>query len=627
MLFRSIANVATAGVAATATTLASVPTVMLTPRADANMCGAAQVFFTATASDVDCSGGTVTFASNDSRIRINGAASATVAGGATVTISGFIMRSQGTTFTLLATDACGNVSSQDYNVNIVDNVSPQAVCVEEHRVSLNSNGTVRVYAEAFDNNRSSDNCGIERMHVRRVDKRNPVTSTATPCDYTTANTNDDCGSADVRDYWNDYVDFDCGDAGRTDIMVQVRYVDASGNLSDCMVNVTVDDKTKPVCVSPQNITRLCTDADLLNFGALFTVPAAYDNCGIASTTPADNRILAISCTSSSVTRTWTFADCAGNTTACSQTLTVNPVRGFRVTPLADQPLVCAGTITTAEQDRLNVVSRLKLLHDRTLPGRTGTYTTCAAPVVDVTESVYSNTEFCKVIVRTFVIKDICELSTLNSSITNQPNQGTAVGGDIQSVVVQGGDVIVFTRTITIKDNTAPTSVPPTVADVCVVSSTCNFGFSATLPGTDECNGVATSSNLFYSWRILNAAGVAVASGTGSAVSASGLPFGTYTVFYRVADFCGNLSTEYSFTAKGSDCKAPEILVHDKVLALAGIPSPLPNSPVMGMGTVKYADIFNRIEDNCDGLITRTTKIVMELVLPGEAARPDRKSTV
>ena len=70
------------------------------------------------------------------------------------------------------------------------------------------------------------------------------------------------------------------------------------------------------------------------------------------------------------------------------------------------------------------------------------------------------------IVRTFVIKDICELSTLNSSITNQPNQGTIVGGDIQSIVVQGGDVIVFTRTITIKDNTAPTSVPPTVADVC-----------------------------------------------------------------------------------------------------------------------------------------------------------------
>ena len=113
------------------------------------------------------------------------------------------------------------------------------------------------------------------------------------------------------------------------------------------------------------------------------------------------------------------------------------------------------------------------------------------------------------IVRTFVIKDICELSTLNSSITNQPNQGTPVGGDIQSVVVQGGDVIVFTRTITIKDNTAPTSVPPTVADVCVVGSTCNFGFSATLPGTDDCNGAATSSNLFYSWRILNAAGVAV----------------------------------------------------------------------------------------------------------------------
>lgn len=614
---RRILDALASGTAASGTTLASAALITLTPRADANMCGAAQILLTVTGTDTDCSGGNITWTSNDSRIRLNGAAAATVAGGANVTVTGFIMRSQGTTFTLYATDACGNVTSQDYNVNIVDNVSPQAVCVEEHRVSLNSNGTVRVYAQAFNNNRSSDNCGIERMHVRRADKRNAVTSTETPCDYTTANTSDNCGSSDIRDFWNDYVDFDCGDAGRADIMVQVRYVDAAGNLSDCMVNVTVDDKTKPVCVSPQNITRLCTDADLLNYGALFTTPAAYDNCGIASTTPADNRVLAVSCTSSSVTRTWTFADCAGNITACSQTLTVNPVRGFRVTPLADQPLVCSGTITTAEQDRLNVVSRLKLLHNRTLPGRTGTYTTCAAPVVDVTESVYSNTEFCKVIVRTFVIKDICELSTLNSSITNQPNQGTTVGSDIQSVVVAGGDVIVFTRTITIKDNTAPTSVPPTVADVCVTGTTCNFGFSATLPGTDLCDGAVTSSNLFYSWRILNAAGVAVGSGTGPAVSASGLAFGTYTVYYRVADFCGNLSTEYSFTAKGSDCKAPQVLVHNKVVALAG----RSGFPATGMAEMLYIDIRNNIFDNCDGDLTNDGKIVMELVLAGEANAP------
>jgi uncharacterized membrane protein len=610
---RRIANVVTSGVAATATTLASVATVILTPRADANVCGAAQILLSATAADTDCSAGSVTWTSNDSRIRINGAASARVAGGATVTVTGMIMRTQGTTFTLFVTDDCGNVTSQDYDVNIVDNVSPQAVCVEEHRVSLNSNGTVRVYAQTF-NNRSSDNCGIERMHVRRMDKRN---STGTVCNYTTANTNDDCSSSDIRDYWNDYVDFDCGDAGRVDVMVQVRYVDAAGNLSDCMVNVTVDDKTRPVCVSPQNITRLCTDADLLNYSALFTVPAAYDNCGIASTTPSDNRVLAVSCTSSSVTRTWTFADCIGNTTTCSQTLTVNPVRGFRVTPLANQNLVCAGTITTAEQDRLNVVSRLKLLHNRTLPGRTGDYTTCAAPVVDVTESVYSNTEFCKVIVRTFVIKDICELSTLNSSITNQPNQGTTVGGDIQSVFVQGGDVIVFTRTITIKDNTAPTSVAPTVADVCVTGTTCNFGFSATLSGSDLCDGAATSSNLFYSWRILNAAGMQVGSGTGTAVSATGLPFGTYTVFYRVADFCGNLSTEYSFTAKGSDCKAPEIRVHNKVIALAG----QTGVSTTGMATLDYRDIKNYILDNCDGDLTEDGKLVMELVLAGDPTQP------
>lgn len=645
---RRIANVVTSGVAATATTLASIPTITLTPRADANMCGAAQILLTATATDIDCSGGNVVWTSNDSRIRINGAASANVAGGATVTVTGFIMRSQGTTFTLYATDACGNVTSQDYNVNIVDNVSPQAVCVEEHRVSLNSNGTVRVYAQAFNNNRSSDNCGIERMHVRRADKRNAVTSTATPCDYTTANTNDDCASSDVRDYWNDYVDFDCGDAGRIDIMVQVRYVDAAGNLSDCMVNVTVDDKTRPICVSPTNISRDCTSDDLLDYGALFTVPAAYDNCGIASVVPSDNRVLAISCISSSVTRTWVFTDCAGNNTSCSQTLTVNPLSGFRITTQANQVYTCVaptGVVVGSnawlnqEVDRTLATVQLR---------NCGNVKTCAAPVVSVTvlDSFRSN-QYCKIYHIRYVVLDQCQPLVYHHEI----QRGYTMSGSTctttfaalnpnAAIVIQDElNGIVYDRYIYIDDRTAPKSADVNIGAICDgntvatagpldadASTNCVFGVDVTLTGTDDCgtSGPSTPAQLYYMTKLqrfnttTNAwVDVANTSGTSANVSLRGLAFGTYRIVYRITDLCGNMSNEYFVNFSGADCKAPEILVHNKVVALAGVTG----NAGSGMARLDYADIFNRITDNCDGDLTFDGKLVMEIVLASDPTNP------
>ena len=103
---------------------------------------------------------------------------------------------------------------------------------------------------------------------------------------------------------------------------------------------SVDDKTRPVCVSPLSIARVCTSDDLLNYTALFTTPASYDNCGIASTTFLDNRALSISCIASSVTRTWTFTDCQSNTTTCSQTLNVSSLTGFRITSQPNELTNC-----------------------------------------------------------------------------------------------------------------------------------------------------------------------------------------------------------------------------------------------------------------------------------------------
>ena len=161
--------------------------------------------------------------------------------------------------------------------------------------------------------------------------------------------------------------------------------------------MTVDDKTRPVCVSPANIARVCTSDDLLNYTALFTTPAAYDNCGIASITSADNRTLAISCISSSVTRTWTFTDCQANTTSCSQTLTVNPLTGFRITSQPNELTNCvvAGGAVIGSNAFLNAEV------DKTIAtiqlANCANVRTCAAPVVSVAViDSFRSSQFCKI---------------------------------------------------------------------------------------------------------------------------------------------------------------------------------------------------------------------------------------
>ena len=630
---RLINGVVVNGVAASGTTLGSVATVQLTPRGDDNMCGAARVFFTVAGEDLNCSNGNIVYTSNDSRIRFGsgaGTTTATAAAGVSVNVSGFIMTSQGTAFTIFATDACGNVSSQNYNVNIVDNVSPQPVCIQIHRATLNSNGTVRVYAPTF-NNGSSDNCGIERIHVRRMDKRN---STGTVCNYATVATSTSCSSTDIRDFFNDYVDFDCGDAGRTDVMVQVRYIDASGNFSDCMVNVIVDDKTKPVCVSPTGITRLCTDNDLLNYKALFTTPAAYDNCGIARVDTTDSPNLAIRCSASTATRTWTFTDCQGNSTACSQTLTVNPRLGFRVTRLANETPSCspaaAVNATFLEAERIKVINNLDLVD-------CNGNRTCSAPVVEVESWEFSSSQYCKIFRIRYTIIDNCMTPFAPYS---GPEWGSTPGSCTSTVpgspVIQDrAGAIVFERYIQVNDTQAPTSADVALGAICDGSSTdadgalnCIFGVNVTLVGADACNtntAASTPSNLYYIWKLqrLNATtgvfGDVAGFGNTNPVITSlrGLAFGSYRIVYRITDLCGNVSSEYFVTFSGADCKGPEILVHNKIVALGGVTG-ISSS---GMAGLNYADIRNRITDNCDGDLTNDSKIVLERVLSTDPTQP------
>ncbi|MEO7176662.1 MAG: SdrD B-like domain-containing protein, partial [Saprospiraceae bacterium] len=149
-----------------------------------------------------------------------------------------------------ATDACGNTASCSVHLSVRDEIKPEAVCDQHTTVALLQNGTARVFAGTFDDG-SYDNCSIDSFVVRRM---NPVPA---------------CG---IDTKFRKYVDFCCADVVSSPVQVVFRVYDKSGNFNECMVFVTVQDKTPPVIVCPPNITIDCDYPfdvwDLTGFGSV-----------------------------------------------------------------------------------------------------------------------------------------------------------------------------------------------------------------------------------------------------------------------------------------------------------------------------------------------------------------------
>lgn len=57
-------------------------------------------------------------------------------------------------------------------------------------------------------------------------------------------------------WFRPYAEFCCADVGKT-ITVIFRAKDKHGNFNDCMVQIEVQDKLKPVCTAPIDLTVSC----------------------------------------------------------------------------------------------------------------------------------------------------------------------------------------------------------------------------------------------------------------------------------------------------------------------------------------------------------------------------------
>lgn len=149
-----------------------------------------------------------------------------------------------------ATDECNNSNRDTVLITVNDLTPPTTVCITNTVVSLTEEGIAMAHASSFDNG-SRDECYLKKFLVKRMDDGSG------------------CNNEELDTDFDEYVHFCCADLGKT-IMVVLRSYDKNHNMSECMVEVQVQDKIKPLIVCPPDISLSCGIdlSDLSDFGTV-----------------------------------------------------------------------------------------------------------------------------------------------------------------------------------------------------------------------------------------------------------------------------------------------------------------------------------------------------------------------
>ena len=387
-----------------------------------------------------------------------------------------------------AIDDCGNVSEAFIDIEVVDGISPTVICTEFTTVSLTTSGTAVVFAETFDNG-SFDNCCLDYFEVRRMDEN----------------------------AFGPQVTFDCEDET---VMVVFRAVDCYDNFSECMVEVTVEDKQSAFVSCPPNATIDCgvyysdyaPAMDAGDYSVLedFGLALYGDNC---SYEVSESVIYDVDqCGNGSIERKWTVADDAGNApVSCTQIITIEHTSDWSISFPADQDMEVNAD---CDYDEIEFGQPVILDDDCEMIGVNFTDAEFGVPGQDA----------CFKIIRTWTAINWCTYD-----INNSP-EIVATQAEVFYDLVDD-ESITYIQTITIKDDQAPV----VTADDFEVQITSGCTVSFELPEVVIEDGCSTDT---YDIT-LNDADLG---SYGSGGTYFGVPEGVYTVTYTVADPCGNVGT-------------------------------------------------------------------------------------
>jgi YVTN family beta-propeller protein len=250
-----------------------------------------------------------------------------------------------------AQDDCGNTGTCSFHLTVRDLVPPIAVC-DQYTVAAVTNddpndcytpsntcsgaGVAWVTAKTFDDG-STDNCSNLHLTVRRMAPYSDCITQLNDCEKVTATAE------------SDSIKFYCCEVGSIQSVILRAYqIDVNGNpildangdpiFNECMVNVEVQDKVKPVCQAPNNTTVSCESFDPTLWG--YGLPKFEDNCCLDTTKTYQNHcglthsanytLFDTICNKGTITRTFRVWDCHGQTSQCTQRVTVQYEQDYYV---------------------------------------------------------------------------------------------------------------------------------------------------------------------------------------------------------------------------------------------------------------------------------------------------------
>ena len=398
----------------------------------------------------------------------------------------------------IATDECGNSSTYNFTVTVVDNAPPVVVCDVITSVSLQPDGTAIIYAQTFDDG-SHDNCGIASYEVQRM------TNTCSP-----------------QTPFGPYVSFSCCDIENGPVTVAMQVTDIHGNSNLCMINVNVQDKVKPVITCPSDKYLDCfetwTDLDLTG------TATATDACGIDTIYHQDYGSVN-ECGYGNIQRVWTAIDHQNNTSSCTQWIYVSNHNPFSINNISWPPNYTSNTCGGGlEPENLPAPFNEPIITegycDLIAVTHEDTYLPITVPA-------------CFKILRRWIIVDWCEYDP------NDPNTSGYYTYN-QIVKVLNSEAPVFTS------DCEPQSI-------CSYEENCGPTLiTLTASGTDDCTA---ANQLNFSYEVdVNFDGILDFEGNGHTFQGY-IGLGTHWIKWYLEDGCGNLVTcDYVFVV--ADCKNP-----------------------------------------------------------------------
>jgi hypothetical protein len=351
-----------------------------------------------------------------------------------VTVAGVCAQGIAITRTWVATDDCGNSSSCVQSILLDDIVAPQINCPPDVTIEC----TASTLPANTGSPTGTDNCD--------------PTPTFTFADVTVAGA---CPQErTITRTWTS--------------------TDDCGNSSTCIQIIFVDDSTPPVITCPPSVTISCSASTLpANTGSA----TATDNCDGSATIAFTDVTAGGNCPQeSTITRTWTATDDCGNSSSCTQVITVDDSTPPVITCPANVTIQCTAS---------------------TAPANTGTATaTDCDPTPTITSSDVTLGGICPqelTITRTWVATDDCgnSSSCIQTIVVDDSVAPTITCPPNVTILCTASTAPANTGTATASDNcdTGPavSFVDATVAGGCAQEFTINRTWTA----VDDCGNTST----------------------------------------------------------------------------------------------------------------------------------------